>query len=248
MKIHEFGEPGRGNIVIIPGECMPWELFSDAVNELSGRFRVYAVSVPGHDMTSDEEYTSVGDVASRIGLTLARYGVSRIDMLYGFSLGGALALRFIADGSIPVAHAVIDAGTTPRPKQGLLDRLLAPQDPLRRAKYSRAALDRVFPPQKINAAYADKIYLLMQRMSDNTLDRIFRSMRGYELPEKSGFPDCVIEYWYGGEEEERLKDDIAYVSANIPGVILRRIGGMCHGEYVLGCSSQFAGDIGRRML
>ena len=35
MKIHEFGEPGRGNIVIIPGECMPWELFSDAVNELS---------------------------------------------------------------------------------------------------------------------------------------------------------------------------------------------------------------------
>lgn len=248
MKIHEFGEPGRGNIVIVPGECMPWELFSDAVNELAARSRVYAVSVAGHDIASDEEFTSVEDVASRIELTLARYGVSRIDMLYGFSLGGALALRMISDGSVPVMHAVIDAGTTPRPERGFLDRLLAPSEPLKKVKYSRPALDKIFPPQKIDAAYADKIYLLMQRMSDNTLDRIFRSMRGYELPETLSAPDCVIEYWYGSEEADALKDDIAYVSANIPGVILRRIDGMCHGQYVLGCPSQFAGDICRRML
>ncbi|MBQ3842638.1 MAG: alpha/beta hydrolase [Ruminiclostridium sp.] len=248
MKIHEFGERGRGNIVMIHGECMPWELFREAVDALAARFRVYAVSVPGHDITSDEEYTSVEDVASRIELTLARYGVSRIDLLYGFSLGGALALRIAADGSIPVTHAVIDAGTTPRPKQGFLDKLLSPSNPLKRAKYSRPALDKVFPPQNISAASADRIYLLMQRMSDNTMDRIFRTMYAYELPEVLSLPNCTFEYWYGSEEADSLKADIEYVSAHIPGIVLRSIAGMSHGQYVLSSPSQFAGDIGRRML
>lgn len=248
MKIHEFGEQNRGNIVMIHGECMPWELFGDAIGILSRRFHIYAVAVPGHDIASDEEFTSVEDVASRIELTLAKHGVSHIDLLYGFSLGGALAMRMLADGAIPIVHAVIDAGSAPRESKGILDSLFAPSNPLKRGRSSRSAIDKLFPPQKINAAAADKIYLLMQRMSGNTTDRIFRSMYCYELPETLSVQGCTIEYWYGSEEAERLKYDIEYVGSRIPGVIMRPLAGMCHGEYVLSFPDQFAGDIGRRML
>lgn len=233
---------------MIHGECMPWELFRGAVDILSRRFHIYAVAVPGHDISSDEEFTSVGDVASRIELTLAKHGVSHIDLLYGFSLGGSLAMRMLADGAIPTVHAVIDAGAAPREKRGILDSLFAPSNPLKRGKTSRSAIDKLFPPQRINPAAADSIYMLMQRMSDNTTDRIFRSMYGYELPETIIAPGCTTEYWYGSEEAGFLDYDTRYVSAHIPGVIMRPLPGMCHGEYVLSFPDQFAGDIGRRML
>lgn len=250
MKIHEFGERNQGNIVMIHGACMSWDMFMPSINILSRKYHVYAVAVPGHDLTTDEEFTSVESIAARIELTLVRDGLSRIDMLYGLSMGGGIALRILADNRIPVDHAVIDAGITPYELPRFLTRMILAKDVVMTTigKKSRSALASAFPPDRYAVSDIDRMFEVMQHMSDNTIRRVYDSTDNYPMPEK--FPDIatVIEYWYGEDEEKVRKSDISYVQKHIPGIKLRKLEGMAHGQYAVSCPEQFAGDLNRRMF
>ena len=250
MKIHEFGEHNRRSIVMIHGACMSWDMFMPSIDILSRSWHIYAAAVPGHDLTTKEEFTSVEGIAARIELTLIRDGISAVDLLYGLSLGGGIALRMLADGKIRTDRAVIDAGITPVELPGALARLFFAKDAVITAigKKSRSALEAAFPPDRYPVSVIDRMYAVMQNMSDNTIQRLYSSVDNYRMPEQ--FPDIVsnIEYWYGSDEERVRKPDIAYVQKHIPGIKIRRLEGMAHGQYALCCPEQFAGDIARRMM
>ncbi len=243
MKIHEFGEHNRVNIVMIHGAFMSWEMLKPATDILSGNYHVYAVALPGHDLTTREEFISVEGSAARIGLTLVRDGLRRIDLLYGLGMGGGIALRMIADNNLPVERAIIDGGIMPNGDTGFFAGLMRAMKDT--GKKSREALAAAYPYSPVDIA---KMYGIMQHMSDEAVRRVYAAEGNYSLPEEfPALPDRT-EYWYGEKEERARQRDIACVTAHIPGITLRKLPGMGNGEYAIGCPTQFAADIARRLM
>lgn len=247
MNIYEFGRENDRTLVMIHGACMSWDMFQDSINDLKEDFHLFAVAVPGHDLTTDEEFTSVEDIAARIETELIRRGVQEIDVFYGLSMGGGFVMRMLADGRLCVKHAVIDAGITPYELPRIITRLILLKDFLMTewGKHSKKALAIAFPPEKYTQEGIDYMFDVMQHMSAKTIWRVFDSTDNYAMP--AAFPrlDTEIEYWYGQEEKKARKLDITWVKKYIPGVHFREIPGMDHGQYALMKPKRFAEDLRR---
>ena len=203
--------------------------------------------VPGHDLTTDEEFTSVEDIAERLETELISRNILEIDVLYGLSMGGGFAIRMLADNRIPVKRAVIDAGITPYALPRPVTRMILLRDFLMAewGKHSNRALSLAFPPEKYTQEGIDHMYEVMRHMSARTIWRVFDSTDNYDMP--AAFPriDTHMEYWYGQDEKKTRKLDIAWVKKHIPGIQFREIPGMDHGQYALMKPRQFARDLRR---
>ena len=245
MNIYEVGQKNDKSLVMIHGACMSWDMFQDSIDDLKKDFHIFAVAVPGHDLTTDEEFTTVEDIANRIETELIARGLHEIDVLYGLSMGGGFVIRMLADNRLPVNHAVIDAGITPYELPRPITRLILLRDFLMTewGKHSKKALSLAFPPEKYTQEGIDYMYEVMRHMSARTIWRVFDSTDNYAMPVSFPSLDTGIEYWYGQEEKKARKLDIAWVKKHIPGVRFREIPGMDHGQYALMQPKQFADDL-----
>ena len=247
MNIYEFGGADQKSLVMIHGACMSWDMFQDSIDELKEDFHIFAVAVPGHDLTTNEEFTTVEDIADRIETKLISRGQREIDVLYGLSMGGGFVIRMLADNRLHVNHAVIDAGITPYELPRPITRLILLRDFLMTewGKHSKKALSLAFPPEKYTQEGIDYMHKVMRHMSAKTIWRVFDSTDNYSV--SPGFPvlDTLIEYWYGQDEKRARKLDIAWMKKHIPSVWFREIPGMDHGQYALMQPKQFAEDLRR---
>ena len=245
MNIYEVGQKNDKSLVMIHGACMSWDMFQDSIDDLRKDFHIFAVAVPGHDLTTDEEFTTVEDIANRIETELIARGLHEIDVLYGLSMGGGFVIRMLADNRLPVNHAVIDAGITPYELPRPITRLILLRDFIMTewGKHSKKALSLAFPPEKYTQEGIDYMYEVMKHMSARTIWRVFDSTDNYAMPATFPRLETRIEYWYGQEEKKARKLDIAWVKKHIPGVRFREIPGMDHGQYALMQPKQFVEDL-----
>ena len=180
---------------------MSWDMFQESIAILAEDFHVIAVAVPGHDMETEEEFTSVEDIAKRIESGLIQRECDSVDLLYGLSMGGGLVIRILADNRLNVKRAVIDAGITPYELPYLLTRAILVRDFLmvEWGKHSKKAISLAFPPDEYTEEGIDYIYRVMQHMTDRTIWRVFDSTDNYSMPALFPGIDTKIEYWYGSE-------------------------------------------------
>ncbi len=157
MKVYEFGQSNDKILVMFQCAAEPWWVFEDSAEAMARDWHVYLMIADGHD-EQGTTFTSVEQYAADAAAHLRARGVRRIDMLYGVSLGGATAMRFLAtyapallpEGqapaapgwnpedspglvapaieNIPVERAIIDAGITPYPYPKWVCRLIALKD------------------------------------------------------------------------------------------------------------------------
>ncbi len=245
MLLHEFGNTDGKRIVLIHGTCMSWNMFENIIAILSRDHHVIAVSVPGHDPETKENFTSVEDISLLIENELMEKGYRDIDLLYGLSMGGAFVLRMLADNRLRVKHAVMDGGITPYEYSYPVTRMILLKDYLltKAAQYDQRLLKTAFPDKDYTKAGTDAMYRVLKHMSNRTLWNVYRSTDNYKMPET--FPEIptVIEYWYGEKEKEERKTDIAYMKKHIPHVIFREIPEMKHGQYVMTMPKRFCEDL-----
>ena len=230
---------------MIHGACMCWDMFRESVAALQDRFHIYVVAVPGHDPSTDEEFTSVEEISRQIEDELIGRGQGQIDLLYGLSMGGGFAIRILADDRLTVKDAVIDAGITPYELPYIATRLILLKDFLMTewGRHSKKALALAFPPERYTQEGVDEMFRAMGHMTAKTIWRVFDSTDNYSMPETFPALQTNIRYWYGEQEKKARKLDIAYVRKHIPGVEFREIPGMEHGEYVLMRPEEFAEDL-----
>ena len=245
MKIHEFGRKDMPVVVMIHGEFMSWDMLGGAIKLLAERFHVLAVGVPGHDTSSKDSFTSVENIAARVELTLVQFGAAKIDLLYGLSMGGAIAVRMLADAQLHIRHAVIDGGTCPYDVPWVVSRLMLSKDgaAAKKLRNDVAALETAYPPERYGDSFTDGVYNVLREMTDEEAERIAVSMRDYPMPSKFPKIGTWIEYWYGSDEEDERRADAEYMRKHVPNTTLRRIDGMAHGQYVVSCPESFANDI-----
>ena len=85
---------------------------------------------------------------------LAQRGIGALWGLYGVSMGGAVALRLLADGKIPVRTCVLDAAITPYRAPRWLTRGFSLRNYLviHFAQRHLALIRRAFPSQRFGQA------------------------------------------------------------------------------------------------
>ena len=69
--LHELGRENTKTIVMIHGLGTCWQMMLAGAKRLAESCRVILVSVPGFDLDSDEDFTSVEGIAARIEDTTA---------------------------------------------------------------------------------------------------------------------------------------------------------------------------------
>jgi len=225
-------------------------MLMNSVAILKDKYCVILVSVPGHDPNTNEEFTSVEQIAGEIETGLIEMGRSRVDLLYGLSMGGGIAIRILADNRLSVKHAVIDAGITPYEMPWIATRLILVKDFLMMewGKHSKWVLSLAFPAKEYTQEGLDCMYQVLRHMTPRTIWHVYDSTDNYSMPATFPTLDTSIEYWYGSREEKDRKLDIQYVQKHMPGVQFRKIDGMMHGQYATVFAADFAEDIEKRMF
>ncbi|MDO4314349.1 MAG: alpha/beta hydrolase [Oscillospiraceae bacterium] len=229
-------------MLFLHASCTAWDFYEESTRLLARRYHVIVPAMPGHDLTTDEDYTSVEEIAETLENWLLDRGHRRIHGLYGLSMGGSIAVRLLANGRIRFDKAVIDAGITPYQLPWLATRFIALRDFLmvELGRNSRKLLELAYPPEKYGAEELDWMEQLLKHMSARTVWRVFDSCNNYSMPKPVPVPTTEIQYWYGSLEKKARAWDIDYVKKIFPETRFAEIDGLDHAEYALLHPAEFA--------
>ena len=232
MTIHEVGNPESPKILLLHCACMTWEMFEYAAKELSKSHHVIIPAMPGYDLETDDEYTSVERIAADIEEWFSEKGYSAIDILYGLSMGGSIAIRMLANSKIKIRKAIIDGGITPYPYPKIISYIIGVRDFLmiEWGKHSRKALEMAYPPEKYGDDGVDYMYKVMRHMTAGTIWNTFYSCNNYSMPKGKIATATNLEYWYGENEKKARKQDLEYVKSKFLDVEFKEFPKMDHAE------------------
>lgn len=228
----------------------PYWAFQKQAKALGEDYHVYAVAADGHD-GQPGDFISIEKTVADISAELKRRSVTNLYAAYGLSMGGAVIVRFLATGGIPVERAIIDGGILPYTYPRWICRLIHAWDfiAMRSVTRNRKLLELIAPPEKYTAEGSDPkeeydaLMEFYKTYSNKTISNVFWSANNYELPHPTPNLDTKIEYWYGEHEKKARKTDMAYIKSYFDGVRFRRIDGMEHGELALVHLSRFDKEI-----
>ena len=242
MNIHEFGQEHSERLLFLHASCTGWDFYEGSIRELSKQYHVIVPAMPGHDLTTDEDYTSVEEIAAELEQWLLERGYAYVHGLYGLSMGGSVVIRLLANGKIHSDKAVIDAGITPYQLPWIATRFIALRDFLmvELGKHSRRLLELAYPPEKYGAEGLDWMERMLRHMSARTIWRVFDSCNNYSMPNFVPVLPTELQYWYGSLEKKARAWDMDYVKKNFPETTFAEIAGMDHAEYALLHQAEFA--------
>ncbi len=232
MTIHEYGKDHEQTIVLIHPSVVMWDYFSYVIPLLEDRYHLIVPALPGYDEEQAGDFTSVEEIAAELADWLLKHGCGELVCLYGCSMGGAIAARFLADSRVPVGSAVMDGGITPYQLPWPITRLIAVRDFLMIYLGKLGGirlLKRAFSTDSYSKEDIQYIAMVLKQMSAKTIWRTFESCNNYDMPEKVR-PDCRrIEYWYAESEAKARKWDMDYVKKMFPGTVFQSFSGVGHG-------------------
>ena len=251
MIIHEYGMENEKKVLFIATAALePYWAFEKQAVALGGDYHVYAVAADGHD-GQPGDFISIEKTVVDMTAELKRRGVTNLYAAYGLSMGGAVIVRFLVTGGIPVKRAIIDGGILPYTYPKWICHLIHAWEyiSMRSITKSRRLLELVAPPEKYTAEGSDPkeeyggLMEFYKTYSNKTISNVFWSANNYELPHPAPKLGTKIEYWYGEHEKRARKNDMAYIRSYFDGVIFRQIDGMAHGELVMMHLSRFDREI-----
>jgi pimeloyl-ACP methyl ester carboxylesterase len=232
MTIHEFGKENEEIILLIHPSAVMWDYFEYVVPLLEKDYHIVIPALPGYDEDELGDFTSVEEIATELAGWLKAQGHTSLELVYGCSMGGSIALRMLADRKIDIQNAVIDGGITPYQLPRVFTVFIALRDFLMvcMGKWGgRKLLMKAFSAD----AYSDKdlkyVEKVLRFMSYKTIWRTFDSCNNYNMPNPVPQPEGHVEYWYADAEEKARAWDIAYIKKKFQNVHFVKLEHIGHG-------------------
>ena len=253
MRVYEFGTKNTKRFVMFQCAAEPWWAFKASAEAMARDYHVYLFIADGHD-EQGTEFVSIEKTVEDAAEYLRGSGISRLEAMYGVSMGGACVIRFLAAEDIPVDKAIIDAGITPYPYPRWICRLIAVKDwiMVMLGTKSMTLMKLAMPPERWTPKGEDpeehyrKIFdFEKNHFSPKTIYNVFWSANNYSMPDHTLSVDTKIEYWYGEEEKNARKSDLAYIRKTYPQTAVREFKGLAHAELVLMFPEQFYREAAR---
>ena len=238
MTIHEFGEAHEKTLLFFPGSCTPTESYIPAAKRLAKEYHVLLVTPDGHDPLEPTDFISVEKTVDDVAAWLRAHDIQRLDALYGLSFGGGMAARLLATQRVPVARAIIDAGTAPYRYPKWLCELICVRDFLmtKLCIASLTAMKAAFPPERFATEPENwkpeyrELRAFLRTFSNQTIWNIFWSANNYQVPRVAPAMDTAIQFWVGTEEWGSRFRDLKWYQSYLPQMEVVKIPGMMHGE------------------
>ena len=255
MKVYEFGEENEKTFAMFPCAAEPWWVFEASAKELAREFHVYLFIADGHD-EQGTTFISIEKNVKEAALYLREREIHHLDGAYGVSMGGASVIRFLAAEDISVDKAIIDAGITPYPYPKVICRLIALWDWVTvffATKYywiMKAAMppERWTPKGEDPEEHYRRIFdFEKNHLSAKTIYNVFWSANNYTMPDPVPPITTKIEYWYGEEEKNARKNNLAYVCRIWPQTVVKEFEGLAHAELVMMFPKRFYAEVKRFM-
>ena len=255
MKVYEFGTEHAKYFAFFQCAAEPWWVFEASAREIARDYHVCLFIADGHD-EQGTTFLSLEKTVREAAAWLREQGVSRIEAMYGCSMGGAAVIRFLATEDIPVDRAVIDAGITPYSYPRFVCRLISYWDwfSVMLATKSMTVMKLAMPPERWTpkgedpeAHYRRIFEFEKHHFSSKTIYNVFWSTNNYAMPDPMPQVDTRIEYWYGEEEKRARRNDVAFTKKAYPQTVVREFQGLAHAELVLMFPERFGSEIKRFM-
>lgn len=243
MKVYEFGRENSKRLLFFQGSCTCWTDYMPSIKLLAKHLHIIVPAIEGHDPTEKKDFVSVEKTVSDTTDYLLKHGYGELWGVYGLSIGGAMALRMLAEHRITIHKAIIDGGITPYNFPRWITRLILLRD------YLMIQLIRIFKrfvsPNRWTPAgdngkerYQD-MFSFLRGLSRGTIWNIFDSANNYKMPITMPALATEILFWYGSREKDSRKRDLQWVSKYVNGIHTREIPDMEHGELVMMHPEQF---------
>lgn len=217
MKIHEFGEPNRPIILLLPGTCCYWKAnFENVTDCLAEDFRVGIVAYSGFDETSNDTFISMEAETEILENYIKEHYNNEICAAYGCSLGGSFVALLAARKNITMHYGIIgssdfdQSGRFPaKLKAALMGAVLYPY--IHTGKYSISFIQkkmeqRLAEPDPYNKAFLGIVGTDRYDMSFISKDSIknqFYSDLVTPVPEHIDAKDTEIHIFYAKKMGEK---------------------------------------------
>jgi len=251
MKVIELGAENEKMIAMFQCAAEPGWAFIPSAEALAQDYHVFLFVADGHDELGTT-FVSIEKYADDAAAYLKGKGIRHLDCLYGVSMGGATVIRFLATQDIYVDKAVVDAGITPYTYPKWICRLIALKDwaMIMLGTKSYSLMKLAMPPERWTPKGEDpeehyrKIFVFEKNhFSSKTIYNVFWSANNYSMPDPVPGVNTKIEYWYGEEEKNARKNNLAFTIKAFPQTVPKELKGLAHAELVLMLPERFREEV-----
>ena len=234
MNIHEFGADKNKIIVLIHPSLVMWDYFEYILSILKEEYRIIVPALPGYDEENpNENFTSVEEIADNLLGWLKEHKIEKVDLLYGCSMGGSIALKMFSNHGIKIRNIICDGAITPYQLPWIVTRMIAIRDFLMISIGKIGGLkllEKSFSTDEYSEEELKYVAKVLNFISYKTIWRTFESCNNYVMPKNVSEHSDRIQYWYGGKESKARAWDIKYMKTYFPNTEFIKFENMGHGS------------------
>ena len=234
MNIHEFGADKNKIIVLIHPSLVMWDYFEYILSILKEEYYVIVPALPGYDEENpNENFTSVEEIADNLLGWLKEHKIEKVDLLYGCSMGGSIALKMFSNHGIKIRNIICDGAITPYQLPWIVTRMIAIRDFLMISIGKIGGLkllEKSFSTDEYSEEELKYVAKVLDFISYKTIWRTFESCNNYVMPKHVSEHSGRIQYWYGDKESKARAWDIKYMKTYFPNTEFIKFENMGHGS------------------
>ncbi|MDO5718990.1 MAG: alpha/beta hydrolase [Tissierellia bacterium] len=238
MYIKEYGIENEKKMLFLPGAFSDYSWYIPVVELLSEQWHIFLVIYDGYHEPYEKSFISVEHTIDEIIDFIEKKYDQEFDIVYGLSMGGAIANLIYAYDRLKINTLIIDGGVSPYRLPYILTRLILMRDILgmKILRSSKKIMKMAFPPDRWlypwedeEEAYDESIRF-MNRLSHDTIKNCFDSCNNYTMPDELPKNDTKIYLLYGELERKDMALDIKYFRKIYPKAIYEEFADTDHGE------------------
>ena len=202
MIFHTFGDDNNQSILFIHGVLTPWQIWEDAIRQFS---KESCVIVPALDAHTEEEQSVFESVDKEVLLIeehiIGNHG-GKVSMVCGLSMGGLIAAKLAAKGSIEIETLVLDGAPLIK-VPGIATRIMQSTylSIIRRSQKREPKIIKSFKKTFLPEKHLDSYLKIADNMTDESIRNMIGSVcKGFDFVSYS--PDMKILFMHGTKGNE----------------------------------------------
>lgn len=235
MRFIEAGKSHQKVMLLIHGMQVPWQAWNEHIKYFSNHYHVIVPILSGHDPEEASTFLSIQDEALKIEDFLTFHHKTKIWVICGVSMGGAISTVLWKRGNLQIENLILD-GAPLLPYNKIISYIIAKQYLYLSAKVKKrdtktlAKCETNFMPSK----YMQYFLKMIDSMNEETIQNCVTSISNFQLDIDTNIKSVNLIYYYGtGANEYYSKKSAKYLFRNYPQTKMHCLKGCSHCEFYL---------------
>ena len=231
MKILEFGDTGKRNIILIHGFQSPWQVWNKYIEYYKDSFHIIVPIMSGHNPDTKEDFISFTSDAKEIeDYILKRYG-NNIYAIFGMSMGGVLTATLWQNGRLSFENVIFDGSPLVSENSFVKNFTLNFYIDVTHKSQKRDTKTLNNAKKICPEEYMEQFITVLDNMSDLTIRNSINCIADFKLSNSINTTSTEIYYFHGTTFNEMLaKKSAKYIKKHYPSAKIKSFKGKSHCE------------------